>query len=301
MFTGGYVGTVPLYRAFASSPVGNHLYTTNGAEAESLRKAGWEHQGIAGHVYPSAKPGTAPLHRLRQNRPNHFYTTNEAESNAVRQQPGWNYEGIIGHMVVKFTVSNLAGKTKAQAQSALTAVALTYAETDTRIVYNRADLDGKVAAQSPAAGKWVKFGAVTTLTLYKNINTVMVPDVAGKNYIDAARELTSTVRLALNRSVTYVETLNTALMNRAKSTNPPKGTMVQPLSSITLTMYKAPSQVTVPDITGKTSIQAQPFLNAVGLTSTSQDALTTHSSYVGKVESTVPPGGLKRLMEAAWC
>jgi hypothetical protein len=58
----------------------------------------YQSEGVAGYVFASQQPGTAPLYRM-WNEDDHFYTTNEAERDDAAAY-GYAYEGITGYVYV---------------------------------------------------------------------------------------------------------------------------------------------------------------------------------------------------------
>ena len=74
-----------LYNPFS----GEHFYTANGNERNSLVSVGWSYEG-AGFI----ASGSTPVYRLyNPNVGDHHYTTNAAEKDML-VSIGWNYEGI---------------------------------------------------------------------------------------------------------------------------------------------------------------------------------------------------------------
>ncbi|KAB5605529.1 hypothetical protein [Bifidobacterium jacchi] len=88
---------VAMYRLYNRNS-GEHFYTSNKAERDMLRKAGWKYEGIGWNAPSKSTPkGYAiiePVYRLyNRNAGDHHYTMNSAERDMLVAK-GWKYEGI---------------------------------------------------------------------------------------------------------------------------------------------------------------------------------------------------------------
>lgn len=88
----GNTGGINMYRLYNGNS-GEHFYTANPGELDSLIRIGWTYEGI-GWVAPE---GGDPVYRLyNPNAGDHHYTVNVHEKDALVRL-GWNYEGIGWH------------------------------------------------------------------------------------------------------------------------------------------------------------------------------------------------------------
>ncbi len=79
---------IPMYRLYNPNS-GEHFYTANKGEMQSLDSVGWNYEGIAWYA-PSS--GTPVYRMYNPNVGDHHYTMNWAEVQML-QAAGWNYEG----------------------------------------------------------------------------------------------------------------------------------------------------------------------------------------------------------------
>ncbi|MDH6363406.1 hypothetical protein M2139_000381 [Enterococcus sp. PF1-24] len=92
---------VDMYRMYNSNS-GEHLYTWNMFERDSLFVDGWDYEGVA-WTYPVHAGGHA-IHRLyNPNTGDHHYTINGYEVTHLEKN-GWNNEGITGYSSLNTTV-----------------------------------------------------------------------------------------------------------------------------------------------------------------------------------------------------
>lgn len=83
-------GTVNMYRLYNTNS-GEHFYTANANERDTLISLGWNYEGI-GWTAPSVSE--SPVYRLyNENGGEHHYTMSAGERDAL-VAAGWNYEGI---------------------------------------------------------------------------------------------------------------------------------------------------------------------------------------------------------------
>lgn len=87
---------VAMYRLYNRNS-GEHFYTSNKAERDMLRKAGWKYEGIGWNAPAKSTPeafAIKPVYRLyNRNAGDHHYTMNSAERDMLVAK-GWKYEGI---------------------------------------------------------------------------------------------------------------------------------------------------------------------------------------------------------------
>lgn len=83
-------GTVNMYRLYNTNS-GEHFYTSNVSERNTLASLGWNYEGI-GWIAPAYS--NTPVYRLyNENGGEHHYTMSMGERDAL-VAAGWNYEGI---------------------------------------------------------------------------------------------------------------------------------------------------------------------------------------------------------------
>ncbi|KFI52370.1 hypothetical protein [Bifidobacterium callitrichos] len=86
----GETAAVAMYRLYNPNS-GEHFYTANSQERETLRDAGWNYEGIG---WQAPATSNIPVYRLyNRNAGDHHYTMNAAERDSLVRS-GWNYEGI---------------------------------------------------------------------------------------------------------------------------------------------------------------------------------------------------------------
>ena len=85
-----FLGTVEMYRLYNPNS-GEHFYTSNVAERNTLIGLGWNDEGI-GWIAPETS--NTPVYRLyNENAGEHHYTMSMGERDAL-VEAGWKYEGI---------------------------------------------------------------------------------------------------------------------------------------------------------------------------------------------------------------
>ncbi|GFH39807.1 glycoside hydrolase family 6 protein [Lactococcus insecticola] len=83
-------GSQGMYRLYNPNS-GEHFYTANINEKNSLAKVGWRYEGIG---WTAPQKSSAPVYRLyNKNAGDHHYTVSSAEKNML-VKAGWRYEGI---------------------------------------------------------------------------------------------------------------------------------------------------------------------------------------------------------------
>ncbi|MEE0956120.1 MAG: transglutaminase domain-containing protein [Eubacterium sp.] len=82
--------TVPVYRMF-NSHTGEHFYTVNRGERNSLMNAGWNYESVGWYA---PQHSDSPVYRLfNPITADHHYTMNPGEKDFLAAH-GWNYEGV---------------------------------------------------------------------------------------------------------------------------------------------------------------------------------------------------------------
>ena len=109
-----------------------------------------------------------------------------------------------------------------------------------------------------------------------------VPVLAGKTFDDAKQELEG-LQLHAQRNDVFSDTVQ---KGQVVSTSPPAGADVPKDAKVTVNVSKGPDVVTVPNVVGKSAVDAEKALNAAGLVVSSVSGPPT-----GTVFATSPPAG----------
>jgi beta-lactam-binding protein with PASTA domain len=195
----------------------------------------------------------------------------------------------LGPPAVKVTVPNVVGATQAQAENALGDLGLSVNITSENSAGTAA---GIILTQTPSAGTKVDEGATVTLkvSLGPAAVKVTVPNVVGSTQSQAENALSN---LGLSVSVTS-ENSDSAAAGTVISQTPAGGTKVDEGATVTLKVSLGPAvtQVTAPDVVGRTQAEAEAALTGLGLT---VSVTTEHSDSVaaGTVLSQAPAAGTK--------
>lgn len=142
---------------------------------------------------------------------------------------------------------------------------------------------GTVTDENPKAGTTQPSGTLVTLTV--GPNQVNIPDVTGKAEADAS----STLRAA-GFKVQVQQQPSSSAQPGIVLKQDPTGMAAQG-STVTLTVAAAPTQVTVPNLSGDTVSQAGAALGRANLTPGSTTSEPSSSIHAGNVIRTSPPAG----------
>lgn len=187
-----------------------------------------------------------------------------------------------------FAMPNVVGQPVATATSALRAKGLTIGATDHRFSTTRA---GTVLATDPPAGRSVDKGRRVTLTVSsgpKPIAHVVVPTVTTLSLTDAEATLQND---KLGYRVAFVS--SSRPVTTVVSQTPAAGKPARVNSQVVLQVSKGTTTVTVPNVTGKTAVQAANALGGSGLQAGTTTAQCSSSFGKGLVVSTSPAAGTK--------
>ena len=143
--------------------------------------------------------------------------------------------------------ANIVGMTQAAATTALQDLGLTVTVA-TMETTDQTQI-GDVISTAPAAGGTIVAGGTVTITVGIAVAQVAVPDVAGDTVAEAQQALQDAGLVAAAEFGTDVDTLVPGDDNLVHSTSPAIGSMVDPGTVITLTLWNYHG-VTVPDIVG---------------------------------------------------
>lgn len=172
-------------------------------------------------------------------------------------------------------VPNVTGRTEAEARSMLEAAGLkvgTVSESASDTVTT-----GNVISQSLSANTEVAQGTTVNLVLSSGPNKVSVTDVIGHESTRAQGELAAD-GFVVNVNEVYSDTIREGLVI---STNPEKGTYVEPGSTVTITVSLGREQVTIPSVTVSMNYEAAvEALQEAGFEGTIREATESSESVV---------------------
>ena len=200
----------------------------------------------------------------------------DQDPRASRQMP----EGTTINIVIskgeepkeQVSVPNLTNKTPKEAQEACTKVGLTAVAGDE--VEDDNIEEGRIAKQDVEAGSSAEKGTKVTYHVSKGTSQVVIPNVVG----DSEDSATATLKNAgFEVSVQYSESSDS--VGKVISTSPKNGNSATKGSTVTITVGKAPSKISVPSVIGMTYSDAADKLKANGFYA----GLTSGSSSSGIV------------------
>ena len=237
------------------------------------------------------------LHRNNLNVQFDFVTNDRPKGITLGQDPSPGTQ-VKEDTTVHVTVSNgpgngqiptVDGLTRHAARRALTAARFKIRE---HREYSNADppvAKGHVTRTQPTGGTAnVPLGSVVDLYVSLGPIPVDIPDVTNQQLADARATLTSAgFKVTTVDKQTTDSDPGTVLAENPGSGQAPKG------STITLTVAKAPSEVAVPDETGKLADHASIDLQRAGFIVVTQSQDTTDPTQDGRVISQDPAGDAK--------
>ncbi len=155
----------------------------------------------------------------------------------------------------------------------------------------QADSEGKVISTDPPAGTKVAAGSTVTLTIGQAPPTVNnLPDLSGLT-LQAATQKVQQLGLQLAENPTSQPTLDPTKVNTVvpDSQVPAAGASVAANGTVTVTLFAAPTQVQVKDVTGQLYDQARTILQGQGFKVAK--ATEANADPAGTVESENPGAG----------
>ena len=185
----------------------------------------------------------------------------DQDPRASRQMP----EGTTINIVIskgeepkeQVSVPNLTNMTPKEAQEACTKVGLTAVAGDE--VEDDNIEEGRIAKQDVEADSSAEKGTKVTYHISKGTSQVVIPNVVG----DSEDSATTTLKNAgFEVSVQYSESSDS--VGKVISTSPKNGNSATKGSTVTITVGKAPSKVSVPSVIGMTYSDAADKLKANG-------------------------------------
>ena len=154
---------------------------------------------------------------------------------------------------------SLMGLTRAQAAAAARADGFTLAFDHGR--YDEKIPKDTVVGQRPGGSQRIVAGGTITLTLSLGPERYTIPDENGRNYDDAAAQLSS-MKLVPKRQDVYDDSMPAG---NVLSTDPAKDTVVPPGTEVVVKVSKGKAPITVPNVVSKDGSDAQQQLQAMGL------------------------------------
>ena len=155
------------------------------------------------------------------------------------------------------TVPNVVGKRAANAQYVIWESGF---QVDIEEDYSNTVADGNVISQSPAANTSAIAGSTITITVSIGKEPTTVPDVVGKTSSSAKSSIQS-AGLVYSESGEYSETVKKGTVIRQSPTG---GSYAGKGDTVTVTVSKGKQPVTVPDVSDKSSTNAQNSIISAG-------------------------------------
>lgn len=181
----------------------------------------------------------------------------------------------------KVTVPSLVGKSRDAAVAELTRLRL-----DPRVVQvSSSEPANVVTGQNPGPGVVVVSGSSVRINVSSGPKPVAVPSVVGQSYDSAAAQLQSA-----GFTVGRVDVESDQPAGQVVDQSPPGNSTASKGSSVTLSVSKGPTTVTVPDVSLQTAADARATLRAAGFKVTVVHQDTDDESLDGLVMSQDPAG-----------
>jgi beta-lactam-binding protein with PASTA domain/predicted Ser/Thr protein kinase len=181
-------------------------------------------------------------------------------------------------------VPDVQGEGRRAARKALEAAGF---EVDERGQFSDEIRRDRVIDQSPSGNSQAEQGSTVTLTVSRGPERVAVPDVVGRSEDDAR----TTLETAGFRVVTRDEETATVKAGNVIAQDPPKGQRAPRNSPVTLTIAREPSQVKVPDVTGRSQNRAVEILSQRGFEVDVEETDVDSADQDGRVQQQTPDGG----------
>ncbi|MEY2634744.1 MAG: hypothetical protein RIS75_684, partial [Actinomycetota bacterium] len=203
---------------------------------------------------------------------------------------------IAGWYLVKSTqtsVPQLVGSTVEQALAALSQAELN-GEISSEVFSDTVAANVVISADPPS-GSTISKSSTVNLVVSKGPEKFAVPEVRGKTLDVVTSEIEQLgLKLGTTKSV-YDSEISEGLVISA---TPETGTLLDPDSSIDLTLSKGPEPIAIPSVTGKTESEAKAALTAAGFSSFEVTHAYSMTVSQDKVISTSPKAGEKRVPSA---
>jgi beta-lactam-binding protein with PASTA domain len=186
------------------------------------------------------------------------------------------------------SVPDVQGLTRANAENQLRTAGF---EPKVEQVFSADVRKGRVIDTSPPQGSLIERGSPVTLRVSRGPEQVEVPDVVGETE-DNARSAIEAAGLRVGE-VTDKETVDED-PGTVLEQSPASGKTVAKGSAVTLTVAKAPPDVTVPDVVDQTEDEARRVLEDAGFEVRVRDETVTEPADDGIVLDQAPAGLEKR-------
>ncbi len=181
---------------------------------------------------------------------------------------------------------DLTGKTEAEASAILKKAGLLLGKVDTGNSDTVAE--GQVMAQSPKAGARVEKGGTVDITISSGAQLIKVPDVAN-NTVDAATSILQNAGFKVERFDDYNETI---AKDHVIKQSPNAGEKAARGSTVTITVSKGSSKVTLINLKTMTQADASAWITSNGLLVASTTAAGPPGTASGKVWDQNPASGV---------
>ena len=203
--------------------------------------------------------------------------------------PGTPVNMIVSSGPSSIEVPDVSGKSADTAVLDLTRAGFESVETQEE--FSPEVLEGFVIETNPAAGQVVPREATIIVIVSLGPEPVNVPDLVGKSAAQAESELNALGLLLVVSSETVEVPIDSGLINNIASQDPSSGTEVEVGSEVVVRLG-VPLQVTVPNLVGLTTQQAQDQATADGLNVDINDTTITNDlNNDGRVAAQDPAAG----------
>ncbi|MFC4944886.1 Stk1 family PASTA domain-containing Ser/Thr kinase [Pseudonocardia sp. GCM10023141] len=180
------------------------------------------------------------------------------------------YQLLSGPPAAKqVSIPSLVGQTETQAGNTLIGLGLRLTQPSVK-VESSLDQKDKVISTTPPAGSSTPAGTTVTLNIGGGPASVSVPAILNLSSADADKQLKAR-GLVLGNTTTQ-ETSDTSKIDKVVSSNPAPGTDVAGGSKVDIVVGVAPTKITIPDVKGSKTADAQKKLTDLGLVVTVQQA-----------------------------
>jgi len=209
--------------------------------------------------------------------------------------PGAAVNLVVSLGPAPVAVPNLAGLTRTQAQSAVTAAQLTVGAVGEE--YSSTVAAGSVTFQLPAAGTQVAGGSAVNFMISRGPAPIEVPTVTGLSSAQAQSSITAAGLLVGTLTGEYSSTVQSGTV---MAQIPAAGWLVSAGTPVNLTVSKGPAaNVSVPNVVGLTRVQADAAITAVYLAVGAVADAYSATLPVGSVLSQYPAPGTQAAVGSA--
>ncbi|HEV2981558.1 MAG TPA: Stk1 family PASTA domain-containing Ser/Thr kinase [Solirubrobacteraceae bacterium] len=191
---------------------------------------------------------------------------------------------VISNGPSSAAVQNVEGEPASSALAALRAAGF---KPTTKSQPSATVAPGRAIATDPPAGTVALTGSPVTVLVSSGPAQVRVPDVLGESQTAAEAAITSAgLEVGAIESRTSTQTAGSVIAQ-----SPHAGASLASGSKVSLTIARATTEVTVPNVVGQGEATAAAALGAAGLTPKIHSQPTSEASQVGVVLRQSPPGG----------